>query len=159
MQSRRLYDDMADTARREAETALSLAVEYVGAIGQTEEPADHGEAMALNAAELRRYEDDIVAQLEEADSRFDDGLYEDVVYDRRRDAHLMPEADRDIDAFYNALDDAYIAVAVTLDVLKQVDERTGREPRRDLDLEQAYPDLDGVQDYDEHLEAVGLERI
>jgi DNA repair ATPase RecN len=159
MQSRRLYDDEADTARREAEAALSLAVEYVGAIGQTEEPADHGEELSLDTAELERYEADIVTQLEEADARFDDGLYEDVIYDRRRDTHVMPDADRDIDEFYNALDDAYIAVAVTLDVLEQVTERTDREPLEDIDLDREYPDLDGVEAYEEHLEAVGLDGL
>ncbi len=159
MQSRRLYDDMADTARREAEAALSLAIEYVGAIDQTAEPDDHGSGMALDAAELDRYERDIATQLEEADERFDDGLYEDVIYDRRRDTHVMPAADRDIDDFYNALDDAYVAVAVTLDVLEQVTERTDREPLAAIDLEREYPDLDDVDDYDEHLEAVGLDGL
>lgn len=153
MQSRRLYDDEADTARREAEAALALAVEYVGAIGQTEEPGEQGAELSLDTAELERYEDDIATQLEEADEQFDDGLYEDVIYDRRRDTHVMPDADRDIDAFYNALDDAYIAVAVTLDVLGQVAERTDREPLENIDLDREYPDLDGVEDYDEHLEA------
>lgn len=156
MQSRRLYDDAADTARREAEAALSLAVEYVGAIGQTDDPADRGDELTLEETELDRYEEDIAAQLEEADSRFDDGLYEDVIYDRRRDTHVMPAADRDIDDFYNALDDAYIAVAVTLDVLEQVGERTDRSPLDDLELEREYPDLEGVEDYEAHLEATGV---